>query len=211
MMDHEGTDGDAFFVRWQPLRCIIHRFIKAEFSAASIAGQPLQIFTCLNRRNHQRQRRGVGSNHQVLSQSSFQAQPGNAKGAVLVVQLSVSPVVTGLRNPPRHAASVSISDLLLHRRPASMIQQGVLKIGHDQQRHQVFEHRAAPGNQDWLIPRSDQQAAHGEPMVLRNLPQRDGDVTAQSRLRGQQIVEAGIVAPFGDVETGGEQIPRRVE
>ena len=48
-------------------------------------------------------------------------------------------------------------------------------------------------------------------MVLRNLPQGDGDIAAQARLRGQQIIEAGVTPAFGDVESDGEQIPRRIE
>ncbi len=48
-------------------------------------------------------------------------------------------------------------------------------------------------------------------MILRNLPQGDGDITAQARLRSQQVIEAGVTAAFGDVEPDGKQFPRRVE
>ena len=48
-------------------------------------------------------------------------------------------------------------------------------------------------------------------MVLRNLSQGDGDVAAQARLRGQQVIEAGVTPALGDVEPDGELIPRAVE
>ena len=59
--------------------------------------------------------------------------------------------------------------------------------------------------------RTDEQPPHREPMILRHLPQGDGNVTAQARLRGQQIIKTGVEPALGDIESGGEQIPRDVE
>ena len=105
----------------------------------------------------------------------------------------------------------SILDLLPHRRATGVIEQGVIIVRHDQQRHEVFEHRAAPRNEDRFATRSDEQTAHGEPVIVRNLAQSDGDVAAQARLRRQQIIKTAVTTTLGDVESSGEQIPLRVE
>ena len=173
-------------------RRVIDRFVETVGPCAPLGRQPLQILARFPRRNHQRHRGGVRSDHQVLGQSSFQTQARHAEGAVLVVQMNVGPVVARFGNAPRHAAQFPILDLPLDRRFAGVIEQRVLIVGHDQQRHQIFEHRTAPRNQDRLAPRSDEQTAHREPVVLRNLPQGDGDVAAQACLGGQQIVETGV-------------------
>ena len=204
MMRHEGSDRCARFVRRQARRRVIHRFIKTVCAVASLGREPLQVFACLHRRNHQRHGGGVRGDHQVLGQSAFQAQAGHAEGAILVIELNIGAVVARFGNAPRHAAQFSILDLLLDRRLAGVIKQGVLIVGHDQQRHQIFEHRTAPRNENWLATRGDEQPTHREPVVLRNLPQGDGNVTAQARLGGQQIIEAGVEPAFGDIEPGGK-------
>ena len=48
-------------------------------------------------------------------------------------------------------------------------------------------------------------------MVLRNLPLRDGDITAQTRFRSEEVVETEIAPPFSDVKPDGEQLLRRIE
>ena len=204
MVRHEGTDRRARFIRRQTGQSVIHCFVETVRTFASFDGEPLQVLTSFSRCDYQRHRAGVRSDHQVIGQSSFQAEAGHTKGAVLVVQVNVGSVVTRFGNAPRHAAQFPILYLLPHRCFAGVIKQGVFIVGHDQQRHQIFEHRAAPRNQDRLAPRGDEQTAHREPMVLRNLPQSDGDVAAQARFRGQQIIEAGVTAALGDVAPDGK-------
>ena len=48
-------------------------------------------------------------------------------------------------------------------------------------------------------------------MVLGNLTQGDGDITAQSRFRGQKVVITGVTPVFRDIETDGEQVTRLIE
>ena len=116
VMGHERADGDAGLVRGQTRRRVIHRFVKTVSAFAAFGGQPLQVLAGFPGRDHQRQRRGVRSNDQVLGQASFQTQARHAKGAVLVVQMDIGPVVARFGNAPRHAAQFAVLDLLLHRR-----------------------------------------------------------------------------------------------
>src|SRR5438105_9440480 len=48
-------------------------------------------------------------------------------------------------------------------------------------------------------------------MLLRHLPHRDGEVTAEPRFRREQVVKTQVAPAFGDVETDGEQVARLVE
>ncbi len=203
-MRHEGLNGDARLPWGQTRRSVIHSFVETESTRASLAGQPLQVFTCFPRCDRQRHGGGVRCDHEVFGQSPFQAEARHAEGAVLVVQMSIGAVVARFGNAPRHAAQFPILDLLLHRRFAGVIEQRVLIVGHDQQRHQIFEHRAAPRNQDRLAARSDEQTAQRKPVVLGNLSQSDGNIAAQPRLRGEQIIEAGVTPVFGDVAPDGK-------
>ena len=211
MVHHEGPDGGARFVGSQPRRRVVDRLIEPIGTGASLGRQALEVLACGDGCDHQRERRRIGRDDHVLAQAALQSQAGHAEGAVLVVELHVGPVVAGLGNAPRHAERLAVSDLLLHRGAAGVVEERVLVVRHDQQRHQVFEHRAAPGDEDRLSPGGDEQASHREPMVLRNLPQRDGDIAAQARFRGQQIVEAGVRPALTDVEPGAKQIPLPVE
>ena len=211
VMHHIRLNGCARFVRTQTVRRVIDRFIETVGARAPLGRQELQVFTRLNGRNHQRHRRGIRSDHEIFGQSSFQAQSGHAKGAVLIVELNIGPVITRLGYAPWHAAQFSILDLLGHGGLAGVIEQRFFIAGHDQHRHQVFEHRPTPGNERRFAPRGNQRAPHREPVILRHLPEGDGDITAQPRLRGQQIVEAVVAPPVANVESDGKQVLRRVE
>ena len=158
-MRHERSDGDARLVRRQTRGRVIDRFVETVSALASLGREPLQIFTRFPRRDHQRHRGGVGRDHQVLGQAPFQAQTRHAKGAVLIVQMDIGPVVAGFGDAPRHAARFPVLDLLLDGRFAGVIEQGVFIVRHHQQRHQILEHRPAPGNQDRLAARRDEQTA----------------------------------------------------
>src|SRR6185312_9909876 len=124
---------------------------------------------------------------------------GNAEGAVLIIEMNVDGVVAALRHSPRYAALPSIFDLSLHRRHVGLVEQGVFVGRHHQQRHQVFEHRSAPSEQDRVSTGGGQQTPEGKPAFLRQLSLCDGDEIAQSRFRCQQVVASLVGAKLGDV------------
>ena len=181
---------------------------RSRTSRRARGGEPLQILARRLRRHHQRERRGVRRDDQILGQSALEPQAGHAERAVLVVERRIDRVVAGLRHAPRHAALPAVLDLPLHRRPIGLVEQRVLVGGHHQQRHQVLEHRAAPRQQHRLATGAREQAPEGEPALLRQLALRDGDEAREARFRGEQIVVAGVAPRLADVVADGQQMAR---
>ena len=101
MMRHKGPDHGARLSARQTGRGVIDRFIEAEFSFTSFRSEPLQIQARLLGRHHQRKRRGIWRNDQIVGEPAFESQAGYAEGAVLVVEMGVDRVVAGFRNAPR--------------------------------------------------------------------------------------------------------------
>ena len=79
---------------------------------------------------------------------------------------------------------------------------------HHQERHEVFEHRTAPGKKDRLSTGVREQAAQGKPALLRELPLRNPYETAESRFRSQQIVVTRVPPAAVDVVPDGQQMTR---
>src|SRR5205823_9912992 len=120
--------------------------------------------------------------------------------------MRISAVVAWLGNAPRYVQRLPVLDLFLDRRFAGIVKQGVFVVGHQEQGHQIFKHRPAPGDENRFTAWGHEQAAKRKPMVLRNLPLRDGDITAQTRLRSEKVIETEVAPAFGDVEPDGEQL-----
>ncbi len=144
VMGHVGPNHRARLAAWETGRRVVDGFIESELSLGAFFGESLQIHAGVFRRHHQRERRGIGRNHDIVGKPAFQSQPGHAECPILVVQMHVDRVVAGFRNPPRDAALFSVGDLPLHRCLAGLVEQGVVVRRHDQQWHEVFEHRSAP-------------------------------------------------------------------
>ena len=132
-------------------------------------GQAFEILASSLGRHHQGHDAGIGRDDQVLGQPAFQPQARHAKRPVLIVHMGVERVVTRLGDAPGHAALFAVVDLPAHHRPVSLVEQRVLIGGHDQQRHQVFEHRAAPAQERRRSAGRGQHAAQREPVFLADL------------------------------------------
>ena len=101
VMRHERADDRGSVAARQARLGKIDRFVHAECAAIAGRGQPLQVGACLLRRDHQRQRRGIRRDHQILRKPALQTQARYAESAVLVVELRIECVVTRLRDTPR--------------------------------------------------------------------------------------------------------------
>ena len=193
-----------------PGRCVVDGLVQAEAPLGPGGREPLQVRAGRLGRHHQGQGRGIGGDHLVFGQPALQPQSRHAEGAVLVVELQVHGVVAGLRDPPGQAAVPAVSDLARHRRPGGLVEQGVRVGRHHQLRHQVLEHRPAPGEQDRLAAGAGECAPQGEPGLLGQLPLGDGDEHPQTGLRGEQVVVARVPTPLLHVVTDAEQSRRLV-
>ena len=144
---NERTTAPRLAARGRREARVVDRLVEAELSREAGGGEPLQVRARRLGRHHQRERRGVGRDHQVLGQPALEPEAGHAEGAVLVVEGGVDRVVARLGHAPGHAALAAVGDLPVHRRAAGALEQRVLVRRHHQERHQVLEHRAAPRQQ----------------------------------------------------------------
>src|SRR5271155_4259658 len=90
---------------------VVERLIKSKGSSAASLNETLKILDSKGGANHRSQRGGVWRDHQIFAQSAFKAEAGNAKAGILVGEIYIPSVVSRLRNPPRHAALLSILNL----------------------------------------------------------------------------------------------------
>ena len=211
VMRHEGANHGARLSAGQTRRRVIDSFIEAEFSFKPFGGEPLEIQTCLLGRHHERQRRGIGRDDQVLGKPAFESQAGHAECPVLVVEMNIDGIVTTFRNAPRHPALFSILDLPGHSRLAGLIEQCVFVRGHHQKRHEVFEHRTAPRKEDRPSSGGSKQTSQGKPALLRHLPLSNRDETAKPRFRSQQIIVTRVPSAFTDVVPDSQKFPGLVK
>ena len=211
VMSHEGPHDRMRLPASLARRRVVDGLEEPEFADKPIRRQTLQIHARRLGRHHQRERRSIGRDHQIFRQAALEPQARHAEGAVLVIQMHVDGVVGGFGDAPGDPALAAVLDLPRHRRLAGLVEQRVVVGGHHQQRHQVFEHRTAPRQQRRFSPGAGEQPPEGKPALLGQLSLGDGDETAQSRFRGQQIVVAGVCPVLGDVVADGQQLARLVE
>ena len=211
VMGHEGANHGARLSVRQTRRSVVDRFVEAIPGFKAFSSESLEVQTRLLGGYHQRQRRGIGRNHQVLGEPAFEPQAGYTKGAVLVVEMHIDGIVATFRNAPRHIANFSILDLPGHSRLTGLVEQRVFVRRHHQERHQVFEHRATPRKQDRFSTGGREQTSQGEPALLRQLPLRNRYETGKPRFRSQEIVVTGVPSVFTDIVADSQQMTRLVE
>ena len=195
----------------QASRRVVDRLVEAELPREPLCRKPLQVRARLLGRHHQGQGRRVRRDDQVVGEAAFQAEARHSERAVLIGEPRVEQVVARLGNPPRDAATLRVLDLAPDRRLAGLVEQGVVVARHDDERHQVLEHRAAPRQQDRLPRRGRQQAPEREPALLRQVPLRDRHEGAEARLRGEKVVVARVATAIGDVVADRQEVAGPVE
>src|ERR1700734_318182 len=87
---------------------VVQRLIESESSFAAGLGEPFKIFNRGGRFNHGSQRGRVWSDHEVFAQTALKTETRDAKTGILIGEIHIPGVVSGLRNPPRHAAFVAV-------------------------------------------------------------------------------------------------------
>ncbi len=206
VMGHERAHHGLGLAARHAHRGVVDGLVEAVFARRTERGQALQVGAGGHRLDDRRHRRGVGGDHELVAQAALEPQARHAEGAVLVVQRGVGGVVAGLRDAPGHAALAAVVDLAAHRGAAGLVQQRLLEVGHDQRRHQVLEHRAAPRHQHRIAVVRRQQPAEREPAFLRQLAAGDRREDAQPGLGGQQVVVAGVEHALVDVVADRHQV-----
>ena len=130
------------------------------------------------------------------SSPRFSPRPGHAERLVLVVAVGVQGVEGRFRDPPGHAQLPAVLDLPGHRRAARLGDERAGQAAEQQPRHQVLEHRAAPGEQPEPPRAADERPAELEPVPARRIAPRDGQEARQARLGGEQVVTGAVEPPL---------------
>ena len=100
----------------------------------------------------------------------------------------------GLGDAPRHAALLAVGLLNANRGSQRPIQQRARIRAQVKLRHQILEHRAAPGQQRHLIAIGGELASQPEPGLARDVAFGDRQENRGPGFGRQQIV-AGLIAP----------------
>ena len=212
VMRHVGEEDDpALHVGRHPFRRVVDRLVVAEASRQALEPQPLQVRDHLARRDRRREQRRVGGHYHVVGKAAFEAEAGHAKSLVLIVPLRVLDVVGRLGDAPWHAAAGGIRDLPAHHRLVGLVEQRARVRSHDQQRHQVLEHRRAPREQRPRRAARRQRASELEPVLVRHLAERDRHVAGEACFRREDVVVGVVETAVDDVVADREELALLVE
>ena len=184
--------GERCFVGFSRLRIertVVDGFIESEAAEQPVPRELLEIVRGCCWIDEARQRGGVWRDHQFVGQPPSQTEARHTERAVLILTGAVSERVCRLRDTPRHASLAAVLDLSEHTGTAALIQQRAGERAHQQQRHQVLEHRPAPGHQRGAAVDARDQTAEVEPVMLRHVAFGDGDEARQTRFGCEQVVE----------------------
>ena len=200
-------------------RRVVERLVEPVPSIKAGLGECLEVL-CRGRRRHEaRQGGGVRRDNEVRRQAALQANARYTEGAILVVALSIDEGIRRFRNAPGHAALPAVLDLAAHARAAALIEQCAGEAAHEQLRHQVLEHRAAPRHQRGASIDVGHQPTEVEPVVLRDVTLGNRHEAGEPCLRGEEVVEgaiepsrtAGILQAVPDRENPAPAIVEKVE
>ncbi len=158
-----------------------------------------------------REQTRVRRDDQIVRKAALQSDAGHAERAVLVVRAGVLHVVRGLRDAPWSARRLRVLDLAADHRVVGFTQQRPRIAAHDEQRHEVLEHRRAPRHERAVRPDRRHEPPELEPVLLRHMPHGDGDEAGEPRFRREGVVVGRVAPPFGHVVADREQVPLAIE
>ncbi len=184
-------------------RCVVDGVEVAERAQRARGGEVPQIAHRLGRLEQRGQRRRIGRHDELVGEPALQSQARNAELLVLIVAETVGQVVGRLGDAPRHMALAAVANLLADGHAAALIEERAGVGPHQQQWHEVLEHRRAPRDERRSSSHADDQPSEVEPVALRHVALGDGEEARQARLRGQQVVEGevGAAGPAGVGQT----------
>ena len=207
VMRHERAHDLARLAARQTRRRVVDRLVKPEATCRAVRSQALQVRARRFRSHHQRQGARVRRDDDILGETALQSQSGHAERPVLIVAIGIDRVVPRFGHAPRHADLLAVRHLQRHRRLAGRIEQRAGIRRHDQQWHQVLEHRAAPGQEDRPLPDAGEQASQRKPALLGDLAGGDGDVGGEAGFGREEVVVTGIACALIDVMADCKQVP----
>ena len=192
MVGHESAHDGALFAFRHTCRGVIQRLVKAVTAERADAGEALQIGARRRRIDHGRQAGRIRRDDEIVGQSAFQPEAGNAEVGILVGQFQIARIIGRFRNAPGQTLLVRKGDLSPHGQAACRFEQTSRRRPHDQRRHQIFEHRSRPGDQRGAMSDRGRRAAKLKPVAGGKIALGDGEKTRQPRFGGQKVVAVGV-------------------
>ena len=160
----------------------VEGFIEATEPEATHGLQVVVVPPCSTGIQHRGQPGCIGRDHQIPGKSALEPKPRHTEGGILVVEIHIPRVETGFRNAPRDALRPSVGDLSLDDQSTGVTQLTAFGFSHHQPRHQVFEHRAGPGDENGAATGCGDRPPQAEPVAQRQILFGDGEETGQTRL-----------------------------
>ncbi len=211
VVGHEGVDDRHLFALGDARGRIVERLVKPVAAASPGGLQPFEIAGGGFRVDHAGQGRGVGRDHRIVGQAPLQPQAGHAEVGILVGELKVAGVIGRLRHAPGRLQRRAIFDLAPHDQAIGLFGQAVDRRPHDQRGHQIFEHRARPGDQRRPVADRGHGMAEPEPVAGRHIALGDGHETGQPRLGRHQVVAVLVEGAFAHLVADRQQQPVGVD
>ena len=206
-----GQNHTGFPIRRIPFECVIDRFVEAVPADHAFPFETLKIAQDVERDKRRHQHGRVGRHDQIVGEPAFQPEPGDAKRPILIIALEILHVVRRFGDAPRHAPLQAVLHLSLDDGPVGLVEERAGICPHDQQRHEVLEHRGAPGEQRARGTGRRHGPSQFEPVLVGDLTGGDSDKTGEAGLGRQCVVVGAIQPPVGDAEANGEELPLAVE
>ncbi|OPZ66852.1 MAG: hypothetical protein BWY81_01637 [Firmicutes bacterium ADurb.Bin467] len=188
---------------------VVRRLVEPALARPTELAHPKHVVGDLSGHRREREHRGVRRDD-ALAHAAAQREFAQPERAVLVVQMEVERVVAGLADAPRPPAQRPEPRLHLRDRAVALGEQRAVARAHEDLRHQVFEHRAAPRDERLPVLEPDRRPCQFFPMRNRNLAEHHRDVAQNPRLRREQVVVRCAQPPVFDVRADHEQLSGRV-
>ena len=204
-MRHVGLDDHAPLAGAARLTAEIDGIVVPVTGEQPQRGQPPQVAHGFPRRETDREQGRIGGHDHLLLCLALQSQLGHAECPVLIDPVEIQVRKGRFRDPPRHPMPPRIFHLDGNGAPRSLVQERIRQGALKDQRHEVFEHRPRPAEENPAPTEGRVGAAQRKPVLEGNIPPGNRDKAAQSRLAGQQIVECPVAAALGHVVADGEQ------
>ena len=211
MMGHECPHDCEGAALGQAAASVIERLVQAVSAAGAERNEAGKIERSVLRVDHGGERRRIGGYYCVFAQASFEPEARDSEVRILVSELQIPRVVSGFRDAPGDAELSTVLHLSLDDQAVGLAQQAPRRCTHDQRWHQVFEHRARPGDERRTVSYCGNRAPEPKPVAGRYIVFRDGYETCETRFRGEQVVAAGIQRAVGRAVADREESPLGIE
>ncbi len=211
VMSHVCANGDNVRSLGQTRIRIVQRLIPAIAASSADFGQTLEVASGGARIAHRCQCRRVRGDDGVVAESALESEAWYSKARILIGEFQIAGIIGGFGCAPRDAASGAVFDLLFDHLTTGLVEETSGRGPHDQSRHQIFEHRARPGDERRAISNGSHCAPKPEPVARRQVAFGDRDEARETGFRRQQIITIGVEAAVLHPVADRQQFPLHVE